>query len=271
MSRNLDPGELGHWLEHHAAGIIAALVVLLVGLYALSGLRIVAPDETAIVRRFGEITEDLEPGWHWRWPWPVDEVTRVSQQVRSVEVGFRIAAGQAKPAGALTWASSHRRENRVPDEALMITGDRNLVDLLATVRYKVMEPRVFLFEVKSGEEVIRGATEAALRAMVAGRPFPALLTAERGAFQTEALKRIKLACDRYGSHGLGVAFDSIAVVDLHPPADVVDAYYDVAKAMERRDQKINEARAQATSRRQDCRRRRDSASSPRHAPAPWRQ
>ena len=107
---------------------------------------------------------------------------------------------------------------------------------------------MFLFEVKSGEEVIRGATEAALRAMVAGRSFPELLTIERGAFQHEGvLKRLKAgACDRYGSQGLGVAFDSIAVVDLHPPAEVVDAYHEVARAMERRDQKINAARERAT-------------------------
>jgi Cu+-exporting ATPase len=248
VSRNLDPGELGHWLEHHARGIITGLVLLLIAVYAFSGLRVVAPDETAIVRHYGEITEDLEPGWHWRWPWPVDEVTRVSQQVRSVEVGFRIAPGKEQRTGALTWASSHRRENRVPEEALMLTGDGNLVDLLATVRYKVVEPRVFLYEVKNSEEVIRGATEAALRTMVAGRPFAALLTAERGTFQTEALRRIKLACDRYGTRGLGVEFDSIAIVDLHPPAEVVDAYYRVAKAMEERDQKINAATEKATAR-----------------------
>jgi regulator of protease activity HflC (stomatin/prohibitin superfamily) len=125
---------------------------------------------------------------------------------------------------------------------MMMTGDGNLVDLLVSVRYRVADPHVFLFEIKGGEEVIRSATEAALRAMVAGRPFPELLTIERGRFQREALQRLKLACDRYGTHGLGVEFDSIAVVDLHPPAEVVDAYYEVARAMEGRDQKINAAR-----------------------------
>jgi regulator of protease activity HflC (stomatin/prohibitin superfamily) len=173
-------------------------------------------------------------------------VTRVSQQLRSVEVGFRVTPGKPGQSGALTWSSAHRRESRIGDEAMMITGDGNLVDLLVSVRYKVTEPRVFLFEIKGGEEIIRGAAEAALRAMVAGRPFPELLTTERSAFQREALQRLKLACDRYGSHGLGVAFDSIAVVDLHPPAEVVDAYHDVAKAMERRDQKINAAHQRAT-------------------------
>jgi Cu+-exporting ATPase len=246
VSRHLDPGELGHWLEHHARGTIAVCALLVLALYAASGLRIIAPDETAVVRRFGRIHEDLAPGWHWRYPWPIDDVTRVSQQVRVVEIGFRTAPGKERPTGALTWSSAHRRENRVPDEALMLTGDGNLVDLLVSVRYKVVDGRVFLFEVKNGEEIIRSTAEAALRAMVAGRPFPALLTVERAAFQREALGRLKLASDRYGSHGLGVEFGSIAVVDLHPPSDVVDAYYEVARAMERRDQRVNAARSKAT-------------------------
>jgi Cu+-exporting ATPase len=246
VSHNLDPGEFGHWLEHRVRGLAAAAVVLLLGLYALSGLRTVAPDEVAIVRRFGRISEELKPGLYWRFPWPVHDVTRVSQQIRTVEVGFRASPDQQRPAGALTWSSAHRRENRVPDEAMMITGDGNLVDLLVSVRYRVVEPRIFLFEIKNGEEVIRGATEAALRALIAGRPFPELLTARRGAFQDEALRRVKLACDRYGSHGLGVEFDSIAIVDLHPPTEVVDAYYEVAKAMERRDQQINAATEKET-------------------------
>ena len=137
VSRNLDPGALGHWLEHHVRGVGAAAVLLLLALYALTGLRIIAPDETAIVRRFGRISEDLEPGWYWRYPWPVDEVTRVSTQVQSIEIGFRVVAGKDRPAGALTWSSAHRRENRVPEEAMLITGDGNLVDLLVSVRYRI--------------------------------------------------------------------------------------------------------------------------------------
>jgi Cu+-exporting ATPase len=245
-ARNLDPGELLHWLSHHAVGAGAVLAGLLLALYVLSGLRVIAPDEVAVVRRFGRVVEDLAPGWHWRYPWPIDDVTRVSQRIQVVEIGFRTAPGKDGPGAALTWSSAHRRENRVGDEAMMITGDGNLVDLLVSVRYRVVRPRVYLFDVRDAGEVIRASAEAALRAMVAGRPFPELLTVERGAFQQEALRRLRAACDRYGSQGLGVEFDSIAVVDLHPPADVVDAYYEVAKAMERRDQKVNAAQERAT-------------------------
>jgi Cu+-exporting ATPase len=246
VSRYLDIDELLHGLEHHWKPALATVLILLVGLYIASGLRVVAPDEVALVRHFGHVTEELPPGWYWRYPWPVDDVTRVSQRARSVEVGFREAPGNAGSVGALTWASAHRRENRIPDEAMMLTGDGNLVDLLVSVRYKVTDPRVYLFEVKDADEIIRASAESTLRGMVAGKPFFQLLTVERGEFQDEALRRLKAACSRYGSHGLGVEFDSIAVVDLHPPSEVVGAYYEVAKAMEWRDQKVNAATERAT-------------------------
>src|SRR5262249_43010484 len=141
VSRYLDPGEFWHWLEHHALAASVFVVALLLALYALSGLRIVAPDEVAVVRHFGRISEDLPPGWHWRSRWRVADGTRVSQRGQVAEIGFRTASGKDRPAGALTWASAHRRENRVPDEAMMITGDGNLVDLLVSVRYTVTDPR----------------------------------------------------------------------------------------------------------------------------------
>src|SRR5262249_15137283 len=55
-------------------------------------------------------------------------------------------------------------------------------------------------------------------------------------------------CSELSSAGLGIALDGIAVIDLHPPGEVVESYYEVARAMERRDQAINDALKDATAR-----------------------
>ncbi len=247
ISTHLDLGEAAHWCEHHWKGIAAAAVLLLVTGYAASGLTIIAPDEVGVVRRFGRpIDDDLTPGWYWRYPPPIEQTTRVSKQVRTVSVGFRESLEKDKNTGALTWTSAHRQGTRNDKEALMMTGDGNLIDLLVTVRYRVTDPRVFLFEVNNAEEILRGITESELRAMVAGRPFLGLLTYERGQFQEKVLERVRGRCSTSGDGRLGVVIDGIAIVDLHPPKDVVEAYYDVAKAMEERDQRINLAKEQAT-------------------------
>ena len=134
---------------------------------------------------------------------------------------------------------------------MMMTGDGNLVDLLVTVRFKVTEPRVYLFQVSNAEEIIRAATESEMRALVAGRTFVELLTYKRGEFQDTVLTRIKARCNELSPGGLGIELDGVSIVDLHPPAEVVDAYYEVAKAMENRDKAINEATESATRKTKD--------------------
>ena len=75
----------------------------------------------------------------------------------------------------------------------MITGDGNLVEMQATVRYTVSDPRVFLFEYDP-PAVVRDAAESVLREMVGGRTFGDLLTRDREAFHTEALERLRERC-----------------------------------------------------------------------------
>jgi Cu+-exporting ATPase len=246
VSMNLDVGEAVHRCEHHWKGLAIAGVLLLLGGYLASGLTIVAPDEVGVVRYFGRpIDDDLAPGWHLRLPWPIEQTTRVSKQVRTVSVGFRESTQKDQTTGALTWTSAHLKESRLEKEALMMTGDGNLVDLLVTVRFRVTEPRVYLFEVNDADEVLRATAESELRAIVAGRPFLELLTSGRGKFQDKVLERIQARLRDSRHAPLGITLDSVAIVDLHPPGEVVKAYYEVAEAMERRDQAINAAQEQA--------------------------
>ena len=78
----------------------------------------------------------------------------------------------------------------------MITGDGNLVEMQATVRYTISDPHVYLFEVDDPPAVVRDAAESVLRDMVAGRTFADLLTRDREAFHTEALQRLRRALRR---------------------------------------------------------------------------
>jgi Cu+-exporting ATPase len=247
--------ELLHELGHRWKPVLAGAVALVLVAWGLSGLTAVGPDEIGIVRRFGRpLPEDLGPGLHWRWPWPVEAVTRFQPaRIRTVEIGFRTlspddplalaAGGEA----ALSWGSPHAAGNvrRLPDEAVLITGDGSLVELLATVRYSVSDPRRYLFEVSAPEDLLRAATESALRETAAGHPIVELLTVRREEFRRAVLARLAERCRQYGEHGLGVELDGLALHDLHPPQEVVPAFHEVARAMERLDQQRNAAQADA--------------------------
>jgi Cu+-exporting ATPase len=249
VERNLDPGEGLHWLSHHWRPAALAAGGLLVAAYLLSGLTVVGADEAAVVRRFGRPVAELGPGPHWRWPWPVEDVVRLKpDRLRLVEVGFRTIPGDTPVAPGYSWASLHKGDGiaRMPDEAVMITGDGNLLEVQATVRYRVRDVGVYLFEVRDPDEVVRAAAESVLRGMIAGRVFADLLTVERGAFQKAALGQLEQRCQGYGPHGLGIRLEGLSLHDLHPPAEVVPDYYAVTQAMEDHDRRINEAEAEAT-------------------------
>jgi hypothetical protein len=125
----------------------------------------------------------------------------------------------------------------------MITGDGNLVELQATVRYVIAEPRVYLFNVRDPDTILRAAAESVLREAVAGQPFQDLLTINRDSFQQQALARVQQRCQAYRS--LGIRLEGLSLHDLHPPQEVVEYYHDVTKAMQARDRQVNLAEAEA--------------------------
>jgi Cu+-exporting ATPase len=249
LGRYLDVNELVHWLEHHVRPVAIATTILVVVAYGLSGLTKVQPDELAVVRRFGRPVDTLEPGLHWRWPWPIEKASRVQPaRVHTVEIGFRSEPKNAAIASALAWSSPHGGGGvrRVGEEAVMITGDGNLVELQATVRYIIRDAQSYLFSTQDPDGVIRAIAEASLRDAVAGQPFLELLTTNREHFVREMLARIRERCGGYGT--LGIELKGLSLQDLHPPQEVVPAYHDVAKAMEARDRQVNDAEAEAVRR-----------------------
>ena len=236
--------EFWHWAEHHwrqelVWGGVAALL-----LYLASGWVVIQPDEIGIVRRFGRpLPDDLSPGMYYRWPWPWEQVTRIQpDRLRSVEVGFRSKGEAAAAPAALTWTSQHGDgiEKRI-DESLMMTGDGNLVETQVRVYFTLAEPRTYLFEVNQPEEVLRALTESVLRDVLAKRTFFSLLTTEREAIQQQVTTELRRRC-RQPEYRLGIDVQSVAFQDLHPPQQVVKAYYDVTRALTQKDRLVTEAR-----------------------------
>jgi Cu+-exporting ATPase len=245
LEHRFDIDEAFHWLSHQWKPVLAGLCLLIVCGWALSGFNAIGPDEVGVVRRFGRpLSEDLDPGLHWRWPWPMETVTRLQpRRLHTIEIGFRTLPGGASAAGGRAWSSSHANDGvrRIPEEAVMITGDGNLIELQGTLRYTIGDSHAYLFESADPDAILRSAAESVLRETVAGRTFGDLLTSDRGRFQEKALERLRRRCGEYGDKDMGIRLEGLDLHDLHPPQDVVAAYHEVTRAMERRDQLVNEA------------------------------
>ena len=208
------------------------IVAIALPLYALSGIFIVAPDERGVVLRFGRVVREADPGPGYHLPWPVEQVLKPSvTQIRKAEFGFRtVDAGPP----------ARYRDEDV--EALMLTGDENIVKLQFIAQYKVKpEPRGatdFLFNVRDPQETVRAAAEAAMREILGRNNIDNALTEGKELIQEDAQRLLQEILDRY-QVGLEVA--ALKLQDVDPPDQVSDAFKDVISAQQDKERLINEA------------------------------
>ena len=209
--------------------LIVAIAALL---YALSGIFIIAPDERGVVLRFGRVVREADPGPGYHLPWPVEEVLKPSvTQIRKAEFGFRtVDAGPP----------ARYRDEDV--EALMLTGDENIVKLQFIAQYKVTPEASgatdFLFNVRDPQETVRAAAEAAMREIVGRNDIDNSLTEGKERIQEDAQVLLQQILDRYD---VGLEVATLKLQDVDPPDQVSDAFKDVISAQQDRERLINEA------------------------------
>ncbi|MER3415941.1 MAG: hypothetical protein C4297_06985 [Gemmataceae bacterium] len=233
--------ELSHWLADHRRGVSVCAVLVLGLAWGATTLTSIGPNEVGVVQRCGRIAAVLPPGLHVRWPWPWEQVRRLQPYtLRRVEVGCRSMPGSAE-ISPQTWASPHSAGMvRHVEEALVLTGEADLIELQVAVYYRLSDPVQYLLGAAAPEEILQRTSESVVREIVAGRSFAALLTTEREAFQRAILQRLRRRV--HGSWPLGIEVVAVAVQDLHPPQEVVDAYYSVTRALSERERLVTEAR-----------------------------
>jgi Cd2+/Zn2+-exporting ATPase len=249
--------------ELHAMGLtpirlkLGALAALLL-LYLATGLFSVQPGEVGVRTRFGAIVApDLAPGLHYRLPRPFESHQIVpTDLVRRVEFGFRSATadlgartlarnrltvgGPSNPVpNAIQATGAWFEQQSVPDEAFLLAGDGNLIDLRFSVQYQVGDAVAFSYQLAEPEALVRSLTLAALRGIVGTSSIDALYTVERGAIEQRTRERLQALLDAYGA---GIELLSMRLLYVHPPKEVHDAFRDVASAQENKLRTINRAR-----------------------------
>jgi modulator of FtsH protease HflK len=213
------------------------VLLLLVVVWAMTGIYVVNPDEQAVVRTFGRMSRISSPGIHYRIPWPVERVDVVKvAQIRSMELGFRTIL-DGPPA----------RVRDLPLESLMITGDENLVNIQVVVQYRISDVEAYLFRVWDPQgspegRTLRDAAETALRGVVGSMTIDDILTIGRARVQDETKVQLQRLMDDYET---GLLITEVKLQAVEPPEPVQAAFKDVVSAKEDRERIINEARAYA--------------------------
>lgn len=182
-------------------GIIITLVALVViVIWALSGIFIVDPAEQAVILRFGKYVESVGPGPHW--------IPRLisSKVVMNVD--------------------------RVMDysySAQMLTRDENLVSVAVAVQYRISDLKEYLFNVANPEESLQQATSSALRQVVGTTTLDQLITEGRevwgNSVQDTLIKTLAL-------YKTGISIVNVSPQPARAPESVQDAFDDAIKAQE---------------------------------------
>ena len=132
------------WLGPLLGGI-ALLLLALTGVYSVN------PGEVGVVRTFGKETGQSQPGLHFRVPFAQQVDIVDLAKIRRAEVGFR---------------STNNGTKRIDSEALMLTGDENIIEAQMIVQFQVQDPSKYLFRLKDPENSLHIAAEIALRGVV---------------------------------------------------------------------------------------------------------
>ena len=184
----------------------------------------VEPDEEGLVLRFGDVVRTVGPGPYFKVPFLDSVVTPKVEKLHRVEIGFR--------------TDQRGRTRIVPQEALMLTGDMNILSLEFIVQYKINSARNYLFNVDKIEATIQKAAEASMREVIGKSQIDEALTVGKAAIQQSTQELLQSILNDYEG---GVQIAQIQLQDVNPPEQVAGSFKDVASAKEDREKLINQA------------------------------
>ena len=210
-------------------GTVALVVaVVLAGLLLASSFYTIRPGEQGVVLRLGKYRVTTDPGLNYKIPL-LDVVYKVDvESVRKEEFGFR-----DRSIGGQT---QHQKQG-YSQESLMLTSDRNVINMEWVVQYRIDDPFHFLFRIREIPQAVRDVSEMTLRRLVGNMNFDAVL--ESRAVLADAMGReLQETLNRYES---GVRIITVQLQDVNPPEPVKPAFNEVNEADQDMQRLINEA------------------------------
>jgi membrane protease subunit HflK len=193
---------------------IAAIVFALFWLYM--SFYTVEEQQRAVITRFGAYASTSGPGLHWA-TWPIERVETV---------GF----------------TQVRQAN---EKATMLTQDENIVDVDLSVQFRVSSAEEFLFNIRSPEDTLQQATQAAMREVVGRSSMDFILTDGRQAVADQIKVLLQ---ERLNDYKAGLIVTEVNLQQAQPPDQVLDAFADAIKAREDKERLQSEAEAYANDR-----------------------
>lgn len=213
---------------------ILLIILVLQGVY--SSIYKILPGEQGVILRFGQYQKTTEPGLRFKLPY-IDTLIKVDvQTIRKEEFGFRTrATGQST---SLARRGVDKESRRGLDrESLMLTADKNVINVAWIVQYRVKDPKDFLFMVKNVTQAVRDISESVTRRIVGNMDFDYVLS-NRDLLAASVKEELQAELD---SMSAGIGIGTVQFQDINPPDPVKPAFNEVNEADQDMKRLVNEA------------------------------
>lgn len=139
--------------------VLKMIMLILIVVYAFSGVFSVKPNEAGAIVRFGRIVGTgpgeqladavLEPGWHLSWPYPIDRWIIVPTSERELKVDFLFQLSEQEQASGI---AGYKYNALSPErDDYLITGDVNIIHASLQVKYRLTDLVAYLKNVYPAE------------------------------------------------------------------------------------------------------------------------
>jgi membrane protease subunit HflK len=195
--------------EASAAGFALIGVVLLV-VWAATGLYRVDEAERGLVLRFGKYVDTTDPGLHWHLPYPIETVEVVNAAVI----------------------------DKFEQNIQMLTADENFVVIDLVVQFRRTDPQKYQFNVRDPDDTLSDVSESAIREAVGTNKLDFTLLGNRDEIAQQTKSLVQNALDSYEA---GIEVVAINLQQVEFPDQVQDAVQDAVRAREEKQQSQLEA------------------------------
>ena len=205
--------------------LIFLIIIILMGYLSVYSIR---AEEQGVLLRFGKFSSIAHPGLHFKIP-IIDEVYKVKTSKQFVEeFGFRtIEAGKKS-----------RFSNTYEGESWTLTNDLSVAEVKWQVQYIISNPKDYKFNVKNVESTIRDISESVMRKIVGSLLFDKVIKEGRQMISQEAKYSMQEKLDKLET---GITIKMVQLQSVIPPSIVMDAYNQVARALQNMEKMINQA------------------------------
>ena len=189
------------------------LVTAVLHLIALSGVRVIASGNVAVVLRFGKLVGSTyeeqvhEPGLLLAFPYLIDEVITVpTGSVIEQTVKTHYTSGDM---------------TTLRNNGYVITADRNIAVVSASVKYVITDPVAYALNAADVSKIIDASVSSAMVNKAAGMAVDDLLTSGKDDFARAVLSQAQSKLDRAN---IGVTIGTVELTDVGMPSEVRATY-----------------------------------------------